>query len=130
MIVTGACCCSHVNDSVDNTTPIGPCIVAAHAILDPQSIELSCTLNGEKLQNGTTKHMIFSVARTLSLLSRGTTLLPGSIILTGTPAGVGFVRKPAVYLKHGDEVVVSVGSNIGSCINQVVEEGKEFMAKL
>lgn len=69
-------------------------------------------------------NQIFSVKQTVAFLSQGTTLEPGTIILTGTPKGVGFVRKPPLYLKNGDTVRVWVGSGIGSLINPVVEEGK------
>ena len=72
---------------------------------------------------------LFTVRQTIAHLSKGTTLLPGSIIMTGTPKGVGFVKKPAVYLKHGDEVTVWIGGGIGSCINDVVEEGKNDIPK-
>lgn len=68
--------------------------------------------------------MIFTVKQTIAHLSQGTTLLPGSIIMTGTPKGVGFVRKPPVYLKNGDDVSVWVGGGIGTLLNPVVEEGK------
>jgi len=67
---------------------------------------------------------IFSVRQTIALLSQGTTLEPGSIILTGTPKGVGFVRKPPLFLKNGDIVQTWIGSGIGTLINPVVEEGK------
>lgn len=67
---------------------------------------------------------IFSVRQTIAFLSQGTTLEPGTIILTGTPKGVGFVRKPPLYLKDGDNVQISIDSGIGSLINPVVEEGK------
>jgi 2-keto-4-pentenoate hydratase/2-oxohepta-3-ene-1,7-dioic acid hydratase in catechol pathway len=66
---------------------------------------------------------IFSVRQTIAFLSQGTTLEPGTIILTGTPKGVGFVRKPPLYLKDGDTVQISIDSGIGSLINSVVEEG-------
>jgi 2-keto-4-pentenoate hydratase/2-oxohepta-3-ene-1,7-dioic acid hydratase in catechol pathway len=66
---------------------------------------------------------IFSVKQTIAFLSQGTTLEPGAIILTGTPKGVGFIRKPPLYLKNGDTVRVWVCSGIGSLINPVVEEG-------
>jgi 2-keto-4-pentenoate hydratase/2-oxohepta-3-ene-1,7-dioic acid hydratase in catechol pathway len=66
---------------------------------------------------------IFSVRQTIAFLSQGTTLEPGTIILTGTPKGVGFVRKPPLYLKDGDNVQISIDSGIGSLINPVVEEG-------
>jgi 2-keto-4-pentenoate hydratase/2-oxohepta-3-ene-1,7-dioic acid hydratase in catechol pathway len=66
---------------------------------------------------------IFNVRQTIAFLSQGTTLEPGTIILTGTPKGVGFVRKPPMYLKDGDTVQISIDSGIGSLINPVVEEG-------
>jgi 2-keto-4-pentenoate hydratase/2-oxohepta-3-ene-1,7-dioic acid hydratase in catechol pathway len=69
---------------------------------------------------------IFSVRQTIAFLSQGTTLEPGTIILTGTPKGVGFVRKPPMYLKDGDTVRISIDSGIGSLINPVVEEGKNL----
>jgi 2-keto-4-pentenoate hydratase/2-oxohepta-3-ene-1,7-dioic acid hydratase in catechol pathway len=72
-----------------------------------------CTFHSDQL---------FNVRQTVAFLSQGTTLEPGTIILTGTPKGVGFVRKPPVYLKHGDEVRVSLGNGIGTLVNPVVEE--------
>lgn len=65
---------------------------------------------------------IFNVKQTVAWLSQGSTLEPGTIILTGTPKGVGFVRNPPIYLKHGDEVQVSLGNGIGTLVNPVVEE--------
>lgn len=108
----------------DNTTPIGPCLVAASVIPDPQTLSLKTIVNGQVLQDGTTDDQIFSVRQTIAFLSQGTTLEPGTIILTGTPKGVGFVRKPPLYLKDGDTVQISIDSGIGSLINPVVEEGK------
>lgn len=70
---------------------------------------------------------IFNVRQTIAFLSQGTTLQPGTIILTGTPKGVGFVRKPPLYLKNGDIVQVSISSGIGTLINPVVEETKPSM---
>jgi len=67
---------------------------------------------------------IFSVRRTIAYLSQGTTLEPGSVILTGTPKGVGFVRKPPIYMKHGDRVDTWIGQGIGTLVNRVVEEGQ------
>lgn len=106
----------------DNTTPFGPCIVSSNAIPDPQVIGLKAIVNGELLQDGNTSDQIFNVKQTVAWLSQGTTLEPGTIILTGTPKGVGFVRRPPVYLKHGDEVTVTLGEGIGSLVNPVVEE--------
>ncbi|KAH9965895.1 fumarylacetoacetate hydrolase [Russula dissimulans] len=108
----------------DNTTPIGPCLVASSAIPDPQVLSLKTVVNGQVLQDGTTADQIFSTKQTIAFLSQGTTLEPGSIILTGTPKGVGFVRKPPLFLKNGDIVQTCIGSGIGTLINPVVEEGK------
>ncbi|KAH7914442.1 hypothetical protein BJ138DRAFT_1170660 [Hygrophoropsis aurantiaca] len=108
----------------DNTTPIGPCIVSNNAIPDPQVLPLKCTLNGKVLQDGTTLDQIFNVRQTIAFLSQATTLEPGSVILTGTPKGVGFAMKPAVFLKNGDDVRVYVGNGIGTLVNPVIEEGQ------
>lgn len=75
------------------------------------------------------RDQIFNVRQTIAWLSQGTTLEPGSIIMTGTPKGVGFVRKPPIYLKHGDEVRVWIGGGLDTLINPVVEEGKATGAK-
>ncbi|KAG7097429.1 hypothetical protein E1B28_004773 [Marasmius oreades] len=114
----------------DNTNPLGPCLVAASTIPDPQKVPLSATVNGVTVQDGTTADMIFSVRRTIAFLSQGTTLEPGSLILTGTPKGVGFVKKPPLYLKDGDKVSVWVGNGIGSLYNNVKEEGSGSKAML
>ncbi|THH16922.1 hypothetical protein EW146_g3793 [Bondarzewia mesenterica] len=112
----------------DNTSPIGPCLVSAAAIPDPQSIALKTVVNGQTLQDGTTADQIFTVRQTVSFLSSGTTLEPGTIIMTGTPKGVGFVKKPPLYLKHGDKMQLYMGEGIGSLINPVVEEGKPTLS--
>ncbi|KAH9884946.1 hypothetical protein C8Q73DRAFT_718587 [Cubamyces lactineus] len=114
----------------DNTTPIGPCLVAAHAIPDPQEVPLKTVVNGKTVQDGTTADQIFNIRQTIAFLSQGTTLLPGSIIMTGTPKGVGFVKKPPVYLKNGDDMNVWVGGGIGTLFNPVVEERGNEKAKL
>jgi len=109
----------------DNTNPLGPCIVSGANITDPQNLALKSTLNGQVMQNGNTSDQIFSVRKTVSFLSQGTTLLPGTIILTGTPKGVGFARKPPVYMKHGDILHTWIGSGIGTLVNPIIEEGRE-----
>jgi len=108
--------------SFDNTNPFGPCIVSNNAIPDPQNIPLKCTLNGNTVQDGTTADQIFNVRQTVAFLSQGTTLEPGSIILTGTPKGVGFVQCPPIYLRDGDKVSVWLGHGIGTLVNDVKEE--------
>jgi len=108
--------------SFDSFCPLGPSIVTAgngaDEIADPQALKISTTLNGQVMQNSTTGDMIFSVATIVSFISRDTTLLPGTLILTGTPPGVGFARQPEVYLKPGDEVIVEL-EKIGKLNNPV-----------
>jgi 2-keto-4-pentenoate hydratase/2-oxohepta-3-ene-1,7-dioic acid hydratase in catechol pathway len=107
--------------SFDTFCPLGPELVTADEIPDPQNLQLRCILNNEVMQDGNTSDMIFSVAQLIEFLSEGTTLLPGTIILTGTPSGVGFVRQPPVFLKAGDVVSIEV-ERIGTLTNPVVEE--------
>ncbi|QTA93085.1 fumarylacetoacetate hydrolase family protein [Desulfonema magnum] len=104
--------------SFDTFCPLGPELVTADEIPDPQTLRLRCILNNEVMQDSNTSDMIFSVAELIEFLSESTTLLPGTVILTGTPSGVGFVREPPVYLKSGDVVEISV-EGIGSLSNPV-----------
>ncbi|KAI9039070.1 fumarylacetoacetate hydrolase family protein [Aspergillus affinis] len=103
----------------DGWAPFGPGIVSSSLIRDPNALHISTKLNGHTVQSSSTKDMIFGVAKTVSFLSQGTTLLPGDLIFTGTPQGVGMGRKPALWLKDGDRVEVSL-ERVGSCSNQVV----------
>ncbi len=93
--------------SCDTFGPIGPWLVTADEILDPQAIDLELKVNGELRQRGNTADMFFSVAELIAHISRFFTLLPGDIITTGTPAGVGMGRKPPVYLREGDVMELS-----------------------
>ena len=93
--------------------------VPASAVADPQALRIRTTLNGELMQDSTTAHMIFPVAALVAELSRDMTLLAGTVILTGTPAGVGHARKPPRYLAPGDVVEVSI-EGIGRIRNRVV----------
>jgi 2-keto-4-pentenoate hydratase/2-oxohepta-3-ene-1,7-dioic acid hydratase in catechol pathway len=104
--------------SIDTFAPIGPYIATRDEVPDPQNLYLRCILNGEVMQDSTTSKMIFSVAELVSFLSSGMTLMPGDIILTGTPAGVGFVRDPKVFMKPGDEVSVEI-EGLGTLTNPV-----------
>ena len=97
-------------------------LVTADEIPDPQCLEIHCRLNGKTMQAGQTGDMIFSVAELIAHLSRDTTLLPGTLILTGTPAGVGFARKPPLFLADGDEVTVEI-TNVGRLSNPVESAG-------
>jgi len=114
----------------DNTNPLGPCLVSNRVIPDPQNVRLKATLNGQTVQDGTTADQIFNVCQTVAFLSQGTTLEPGTIILTGTPKGVGFVRNPPIYLKNGDKIIVWLGNGIGTLVNDVKEEKSSVSAKL
>lgn len=106
--------------SFDGFCPLGPVLVTADEIPDPQALGVTCTLNGERVQTGHTSDMIFPVAELVAFLSRDTTLLPGTLILTGTPPGVGFARTPPLFLADGDRVVVEI-EGIGELGNPVVE---------
>jgi len=87
---------------------------------DPQALRITTTLNGEVMQDSSTAHMIFPVAALIADLSRGMTLLAGTVILTGTPSGVGHARKPPRYLADGDIVAVTI-ERVGTISNRVVE---------
>ncbi len=90
--------------SLDTFCPIGPWLVHKSALTDPQQVRLVCRVNGEVMQDGNTRDMIFDIATTIESLSKGMTLEPGDIISTGTPSGVGFARVPPVFLKPEDKV--------------------------
>ncbi len=90
--------------SLDTFCPIGPWIVHKSALPDPQQLRLICRVNGEVMQDGNTRDMIFDIPTIIESLSAGLTLEPGDIISTGTPSGVGFARVPPVFLKPGDKV--------------------------
>ena len=104
--------------SFDTFCPVGPCLVTPDEIGDPQNLNLECRLNGEVMQQANTSDMIFSVAQIISYLSEDTTLVPGTIILTGTPSGVGFIQNPPVYLKSGDLMELKI-EKIGTLVNPV-----------
>lgn len=105
----------------DTFAPIGPRLITTDEITDPNDLRISTILNGERVQDSTTKDMIFDVPRLIEFLSGSTTLVPGSVILTGTPAGVGMARNPKRWLVPGDEVVVEI-ERIGRLVNPVVAE--------
>ena len=111
-----------IGKTFDTFAPIGPAIVTADEIEDPHKLDISLTISGEVLQSSNTRHLIFGVPKLMAFLSSVFTLEPGDIISTGTPAGVGFARKPPRWLKPGDEVVVRV-EGLGELVNPVVAEG-------
>jgi 2-keto-4-pentenoate hydratase/2-oxohepta-3-ene-1,7-dioic acid hydratase in catechol pathway len=104
--------------SFDTFCPLGPQMVTADEVADPQDLAVRCELNGRVMQQGHTGDMIFSVAELISRLSQDTTLEPGTLLLTGTPAGVGFTRQPPVFLTAGDRVRVTIGQ-VGTLENPV-----------
>ena len=98
----------YLGKSLDGFTPMGPCIVTADEIGDEQSLDISSRVNGELRQSSNTRYMIQTVAGAISDLSQGMTLEAGTIIATGTPAGVGMGMTPPCFLKHGDRVVCEI----------------------
>jgi 2-keto-4-pentenoate hydratase/2-oxohepta-3-ene-1,7-dioic acid hydratase in catechol pathway len=104
--------------SFDTFCPIGPELVERDAVGDVQNLAVRCRVNGETMQDGSTRDMIFPVGELIAELSRGTTLVPGTVILTGTPSGVGMARDPKVFLQDGDTVEVEV-EGIGTIANRV-----------
>jgi len=105
----------------DTFAPMGPWIVTADEIPDPHNLDISIEISGETLQNSNTRELIFKVPDLIEFLSSVFTLEPGDIISTGTPSGVGFVRKPPRLLKAGDQVTVKIPA-IGELSNPVIAE--------
>ncbi|MBI2823095.1 MAG: fumarylacetoacetate hydrolase family protein [Planctomycetia bacterium] len=105
--------------SFDTFCPLGPALVPAEEITDPQALSVRTVLNGQTVQDHTTGDMIFPIRKLISFLSQDTTLSPGTVILTGTPQGVGFARKPPLWLRAGDVVTVEI-ERIGKLTNPVV----------
>lgn len=110
-----------VGKMFDGWAPYGPAIVSSSLIPDPQTLTISTVLNGETVQKESTSDMIFSVAEAVSFLSQGSTLMPGDLIFTGTPSGVGSGKNPCVWLAHDDQVTVSL-SEVGSVSSKVIFE--------
>ena len=104
--------------SFDTFCPLGPVLVTADEVADPQDLPIRSELNGQLMQSSNTGDMIFPVAELIAFISRDTTLLPGTTILTGTPEGVGFARKPPRFLADGDMIEVSI-DGIGTLSNPV-----------
>jgi len=104
--------------SPDTFCPLGPVIVTRDEIPDPQNLRLSCAVNGRAWQDSNTKEMIFSIAALISFIAQGITLLPGDIVATGTPHGVGVFQHPPVFLKAGDRLRLEI-EKIGVLENPV-----------
>ncbi|RME69517.1 MAG: FAA hydrolase family protein [Chloroflexi bacterium] len=107
--------------SLDTFCPLGPVLVTPDEIPDPHNLAIKCELNGVVMQDSRTSELLFGVPELVAFCSRAFTLLPGDVIVTGTPPGVGMARSPQVFLKHGDTVTVEV-EGIGRLTNRCVEE--------
>jgi 2-keto-4-pentenoate hydratase/2-oxohepta-3-ene-1,7-dioic acid hydratase in catechol pathway len=105
----------------DTFAPMGPWIVTADEIPDPHSLDIRLEINGERLQSSNTRELIFKIPELIEFISTVVTLEPGDVVITGTPAGVGFARKPPRYLKPGDQVAIYV-EKIGTLTNSVIAE--------
>jgi 2-keto-4-pentenoate hydratase/2-oxohepta-3-ene-1,7-dioic acid hydratase in catechol pathway len=103
----------------DTFAPLGPCLVLKDEIPDPNKLRIKTILNGNVMQDWTTDDMIFDIPTLIEFLTADTTLLPGTVILTGTPHGIGAARKPPVFLKAGDVVSIEI-DKIGTLTNPVV----------
>ncbi len=105
----------------DTFAPLGPCLVLKDEIPDPAALKIRTVLNGQVMQDWRCDDFIFDIPFIIAFLSGSTTLLPGTVILTGTPHGVGFARKPPVFLKPGDSVTIEI-DKIGALTNPVEAE--------
>ncbi|PYT84611.1 MAG: 5-carboxymethyl-2-hydroxymuconate isomerase [Acidobacteria bacterium] len=104
--------------SFDTFAPLGPCLVTKDSLPDPCGLQIQTLVNGRVLQDANTRDMIHDVPALIEFLSQSTTLLPGTVIFTGTPAGVGMAQNPPLWLKEGDEVSVTI-ERIGTLTNRV-----------
>ena len=107
--------------SPDSFCPVGPELVPASDVPDPQALGIRAVLNGEVMQESSTANMVFGVAEIVAFVSQAITLEPGDLIATGTPAGVGAFRKPPVFLQPGDEITIEI-DGIGALTNPVRAE--------
>ena len=103
--------------SLDTFCPVGP-LVPASEVPDPQALRIRAILNGRTVQDSNTEQMVFTVAEIVAYISQAITLEPGDLILTGTPPGVGFARKPPLFLQPGDEITIEI-DGIGALTNPV-----------
>ena len=107
--------------SLDTFCPVGPSLISAGDVPDPQSLSIRAIVNGETLQDSNTSNMIFGVAEIVAHVSQAITLEPGDLIATGTPAGVGAFRDPPIWLQPGDEVTIEI-DGLGALTNPVRAE--------
>jgi 2-keto-4-pentenoate hydratase/2-oxohepta-3-ene-1,7-dioic acid hydratase in catechol pathway len=108
--------------SPDTFCPVGPRLVPASEIPDPQVLGIRAVLNGETMQESTTANMVFGVAEIIAFVSQAITLEPGDLIATGTPAGVGAFRDPPVFMQPGDEITIEI-DGVGALTNPVTAAG-------
>jgi acylpyruvate hydrolase len=111
--------------SCDTFAPMGQTIVTTDTITDPHKLSIKLVLNGQTMQDSNTDQLIFGVPELIEFLTESITLEPGDVIATGTPSGVGFARKPPVFLKPGDEMEVLI-QDIGGLGNPVIASTEEF----
>jgi 2-keto-4-pentenoate hydratase/2-oxohepta-3-ene-1,7-dioic acid hydratase in catechol pathway len=104
--------------SPDTFCPVGPALVPASDVPDPQALRIRAILNGEVLQDSNTSNMVFGVADIVGFVSQAITLEPGDLIATGTPAGVGVFRDPPIFLKPGDQITIEI-EGLGELTNPV-----------
>jgi 2-keto-4-pentenoate hydratase/2-oxohepta-3-ene-1,7-dioic acid hydratase in catechol pathway len=134
--VAGYCICNDVSErslqkggpgewikakSYESFGPLGPWLVTKDEVPDPQALDLTLDLNGARMQTGNTSTMVFGVAKLLSYISQFMTLMPGDVITTGTPPGVGMARNPRMFLKAGDQLTLTI-SGLGEQHQSVVME--------
>lgn len=106
---------------LDTFCPLGPYLVTKDEVADPHDLGIKCIVNGVALQDSSTKHLIFKIPFLMAYLTQAFTLEPGDVVTTGTPDGVGFARKPPIFLKHGDVCTVEV-EGLGQLTNPCVVE--------
>jgi len=110
-----------IGKTFDTFAPMGPYLVTADEISDPHALDISLRIGSEVLQHSNTRELIFKIPELVAYLSSVVTLEPGDVIATGTPAGVGFARKPPRYLQPGEEVIIRI-EGIGELRNPVIAE--------
>lgn len=108
--------------SFDTFAPIGPCLATPESIGSPGNLQIQTVVSGRVMQDANTRDMIHDVPALIAFLSQSTTLLPGTLIFTGTPSGVGMAQDPPLWLKDGDEVSVTI-EGIGTLTNRVCGKG-------
>ncbi|KAJ5551360.1 hypothetical protein N7535_000689 [Penicillium sp. DV-2018c] len=107
---------------MDGFCPLGPCIVSTEQVPDASVLDLKTTLNGKIMQNGSADDMIFSVPEIVSYVSQGHTLMPGTVIITGTPCGIGVSQNPPRFLQPGDKLRISISHGLGTQVCPIARD--------